>query len=94
MLKKNGLSIRLSNVSPNFSETIVMPIIGMYIAYANQLMVNSYTRNRNTYKEICRHLQHAVKLGGHHRVEETIHVLRNEYKRCRALMEELNYIKL
>ena len=69
-------------------------IIGMYIAYVNQLMANSYTRNRNTYKEICRHLQHAVKLGGHHRVEETIQALRNEFKRCRALMEELNYIKL
>jgi hypothetical protein len=69
-------------------------IIGMYIAYVNQLMANSYTRNRNTYKEICRHLQHAVKLRGHHRVEETIQALRNEFKRCRALMEELNYIKL
>lgn len=68
-------------------------IISMYIAYAYQLMVNSYTRNRNTYKEICRHLQHAVKLGGHHQVEETIQIFRIKYKRCRALMEELDYIK-
>ena len=69
-------------------------IIAMYIAYANQLMVNSYTRNRNTYKEICRYLQHAIKLGGHSQAEKAIQALRNEYKRCRALMEELDYIKL
>ena len=68
-------------------------IIGMYIAYANHLMVNSYTRNRNTYKEICRYLQQVVELGGHHQAEETIQIFRIKYKRCRALMEELDYIK-
>ena len=69
-------------------------IVGMYISYVNKIMANSYTRNRNTYQEICRYLQHAVKLGGHNQVEETIQVLKIKYKRCRALMEELDYIKL
>lgn len=69
-------------------------IVGMYISYVNKIMANSYTRNRNTYQEICCYLQHAVKLGGHNQVEETIQMLKIKYKRCRALMEELDYIKL
>lgn len=69
-------------------------IIAMYIDYSNQLMTNSYNRNRNTYKEMCRHLNHAIKLGGHDMVKENIDMLRNNYKRCRALMEELNRIRL
>lgn len=69
-------------------------IISMYINYAYQMMKNSYTRNRNTYQEMCRHLNHAIKLGGHDQVRDNIEKLRNNYKRCKALMEELNRIQL
>lgn len=69
-------------------------IISMYINHANWLMTNSYNRDRNTYQEMCRHLDHAVQLGGHDPVRDTIEMLRNNYKRCRALMEELNRIQL
>lgn len=69
-------------------------IISMYIYHANQLMTNTYNRNRDTYKEMCRHLNHAITLGGTNQVRENIDMLRNNYKRCRALMEELNRIHL
>lgn len=69
-------------------------IISMYISHVNQLMTNSYGRNRNTYQEMCRLLNHAVKLGGHEQVRVNIEQLRNNYKRCRALMEELDRIRL
>ena len=67
-------------------------IIDMYIRYAEGLM-KSYNRNRNTYKEICHYLKHADKLGGHDKVEASVKMLRAEYKRCRALLEELNSFK-
>lgn len=69
-------------------------IILMYINYANQLMTNSYNRNRNTYKEMCRHMNHAIQLGGHKQVKDNIEMLRNQYKRCPALMEDLERIQL
>lgn len=69
-------------------------IIAMYIDYANQLMANSYNRNRNTYKEMCRHMNHAIQLGGNDQVKDNIEQLRVNYKRCRVLMEELDRILL
>ncbi len=67
-------------------------IIDMYIRYAEGLMT-SFNRNRNTYKEICKYLQHADKLGGHDKVEASVKMLRADYKRCRALLEELTSFK-
>lgn len=67
-------------------------IINMYIRYAEGMM-KSFNRNRNTYKEICRFLKHADKLGGHDKVEASVMTLRADYKRCRALLEELNSLK-
>lgn len=69
-------------------------IIAMYIDHANQLMTNSYNRNRNTYKEMCSHMKHAIQLGGSNQVKDNIEQLRVNYKRCRALMEELDRILL
>lgn len=67
-------------------------IIDIYIRYAEGLMSCSYNRNRNTYKEMCSHLKHAVKLGGHDKVEASVVMLREKYKRSRALLEELNSV--
>lgn len=69
-------------------------IIDRYISYANYMMTSTYNRNRNTYQEMCRNLQYAIKLGGSQKVAETIKGLREKYPRSRALIEELNGIKL
>ncbi len=69
-------------------------IIDRYISYANHLMTSSYNRNRNTYQEMCRHLEYAIKLGGKGKVADAVKSLREKYSRCRALIEELNGIKL
>ena len=69
-------------------------IIDRYISYANYLMASTYNRNRNTYQEMCRNLQYAIKLGGSQKVAEAIKGLREKYPRSRALIEELNGIKL
>lgn len=69
-------------------------VITMYIDYAKHLMHNSYSRNRKTYQEMCRHLEHAIKLGGANKVQMAIVELRQNYARSRALLEELNTIKL
>lgn len=65
-------------------------IIDRYISYANYLMTSTYNRNRNTYQEMCRNLQYAIKLGGEQKVVEAIKNLREKYPRSRALMEELS----
>ena len=69
-------------------------IIDRYISYANYLMTSTYNRNRNTYQEMCRNLQYAIKLGGSQKVAEAVKGLREKYPRSRALIEELNGIKL
>ena len=68
-------------------------IIDRYISYANYLMTSTYNRNRNTYQEMCRNLEYAIKLGGEQKVSEAIKLLREKYPRSRALLEELNGIK-
>lgn len=69
-------------------------VITMYIDYAVHLKDSTYTSNRKTYQEMCRHLKHAVKLGGADKVQAAIDGLRKNYARSRALLEELNTIKL
>ena len=69
-------------------------IIDRYISYANYQMTSSYNRNRSTYQEMCRHLEYAIKLGGKEKVANAVKILREKYPRCRALIEELNGIKL
>lgn len=69
-------------------------IIASYICYANSLMADTYNRTRKTYQEMCRHLKHAIKLGGESKVAEAVNNLRKNYPRSRALLEELNKIEV
>jgi hypothetical protein len=82
----------LENYESQLLTTYREEIISMYIHYVNDLMRNSYNRNKNTYREVCRYLTHVKKIGGHDAVKKEIDYLKNEYRRCRALMEELNAI--
>ncbi len=68
-------------------------IIDMYIGFAEKMM-QSHNRNRSTYKEMCSYLKHAKKIGGNDQVTESVTTLRKDYKRCRALLEELSHEKL
>lgn len=63
-------------------------IIECYVHYIYKLMENS--RGRDTYREICNYLRHICRYGAKNLAIETATELRTKYRRCRALIEELN----
>ena len=65
-------------------------IIECYVHYIYKLMENS--RGRDTYREICNYLRHICRYGAKNLAIETATELRTKYRRCRALIEELNKI--
>ena len=65
-------------------------IIECYVHYIYKLMENS--RGRDTYREICNYLRHICRYGAKNLATETATELRTKYRRCRALIEELNKI--
>ena len=65
-------------------------IIECYVHYIYKLMENS--RGRDTYREICNYLRHICRYGAKNLAIETATELRKKYRRCRALIEELNKI--
>ena len=93
-VRENRSMSVLRRYEPHLLKDYRPEIIDRYISYANYLMTSTYNRNRNTYQEMCRHLTYAIKLGGEQRVAEAIQSLREKYPRSRALLEELNGIKL
>lgn len=69
-------------------------VVKNYIGYSLHLMKNSFGRNRNTYKDICGYLEHVKSLGEVGKVKDAATQLRQNYKRCRALLEELSNVGL
>ena len=65
-------------------------IIECYVRYIYRLM--EYSRGRDTYREICNYLRHISSYGAEHLAAETATDLRTKYRRCRALIEELDKI--
>lgn len=63
-------------------------IIECYVRYIYRLM--EYSRGRDTYREICNYLRHISSYGAEHLAAETATDLRTKYRRCRALIEELD----
>ena len=67
-------------------------IIECYVRYIYHLM--EYYRGRDTYREICNYLRHISSYGAEQLATETANDLRTKYRRCRALLEELNRMYL
>ena len=65
-------------------------IIECYVNYIYRLM--EYSRGRDTYREICNYLRHISSYGAKNLATETATDLRTKYRRCRALVEELDHI--
>ena len=65
-------------------------IIECYVHYIYRLM--EYSRGRDTYREICNHLRHISSYGAKNLATETATDLRTKYRRCRALVDELDHI--
>ncbi len=63
-------------------------VIKCYVRYIYHLM--EYYRGRDTYREICKYLRHISSYGAEHLAAETATDLRTKYRRCRALLEELD----
>lgn len=63
-------------------------IIEYYVRYIYRLM--EYSRGRDTYREICNYLRHINSYGAEQLAAETATDLRTKYRRCRALIEELD----
>ena len=63
-------------------------IIECYVRYIYRLM--EYSRGRDTYREICNYLRHISSYGAEPLAAETATDLRTKYRRCRALIEELD----
>ena len=67
-------------------------VIQCYVRYIYHLM--EYSRGRDTYREICNYLRHISSYGAEELATETALDLRTKYRRCRALLEELDRIGL
>ena len=67
-------------------------VIQCYVRYIYHLM--EYSRGRDTYREICNYLRHISSYGAEQLANETALDLRTKYRRCRALLEELDRIGL
>ena len=67
-------------------------VIECYVRYIYHLM--EYSRGRDTYREICNHLRHISSYGAEKLATDTALDLRTKYRRCRALLEELDRIGL
>ena len=65
-------------------------IIECYVHYIYRLM--EYSRGRETYREICNHLRHISSYGAKNLATEAATDLRTKYRRCRALVDELDHI--
>lgn len=63
-------------------------VIDYYVRYIYHLM--EYNRGRDTYREICNYLRHISSYGAGQLATETANDLRTKYRRCRALLEELD----
>lgn len=63
-------------------------VIKCYVRYIYHLM--EYYRGQDTYREICKYLRHISSYGAEHLAAETATDLRTKYRRCRALLEELD----
>jgi len=63
-------------------------IIECYVRHIYRLM--EYSRGRDTYREICNYLRHISSYGAETLAAETAADLRTKYRRCRALLEELD----
>ena len=51
-----------------------------------------YSRGRDTYREICNYLRRISNYGAKNLATETATDLRTKYRRCRALVDELDHI--
>ena len=67
-------------------------VIQCYMRYIYHLM--EYSRGRDTYREICNYLRHVSSYGAEQLATDTALDLRTKYRRCRALLEELDRIGL
>ena len=65
-------------------------IIECYVHYIYRLM--EYSRGRDTYREICNYLRRISNYGAKNLATETATDLRTKYRRCRALVDELDHI--
>lgn len=50
-----------------------------------------YSRGRDTYREICNYLRRISNYGAKNLATETATDLRTKYRRCRALVDELDH---
>lgn len=73
-------------LAKEYSSELVELYAGAVIEY-----VKAHT-GRNHYQEACRYLRRIIKLGGRKRAIEVISLLRKEYPRRRALLEELDRV--
>ena len=85
-----GLDIRTLN---EYEDMLLashrQEVIDFYIRYICHVM-EGY-RCRATYKEVCRYLRHIYRLGaGQQVVVDIVNELRTKYRRCPALLEELD----
>ena len=65
-------------------------IIECYVHYIYRLM--EYSRGRDIYREICNYLRRISNYGAKDLATETATDLRTKYRRCRALVDELDHI--
>lgn len=73
-------------LAKEYSSELVELYAGAVIEY-----VKAHT-GRNQYQEACRYLRRIIKLGGQKRAIEVISLLRKDYPRRKALLEELDRV--
>lgn len=92
---KNGNHIRdFVKYEPQLRDIYADAYIERYIQHVYWLLEPTCNRNRVTYQEVCGLLKKVKEFGGTEQAQEVAADLRANYKRYRALMEELEKIGL
>ncbi|MFC2138621.1 SWIM zinc finger domain-containing protein [Bacteroidota bacterium] len=87
LVKKTPDLNTIEHYEKYLSKNYVTEIIDMYANAIIKYMKNSMGRNH--YQNACRYLRRIIKLGGRNKANEIIALLRAEYPKRKALMEEL-----
>ena len=90
-LQKNSYISTFIKYESALLPTYREELIDRYIQHAIRMM-DVHERNRRTYQNLCDYLQRAIRIGGRDKVNQAKAKLQTQYKRCRALQDELSHI--
>lgn len=90
-LQKNSYISTFIKYESALLPTYREELIDRYIQHAIRMM-DVHERNRRTYQNLCDYLQRAIRIGGRDKVNQAKAKLQTQYKRCRALQDELSHV--